>query len=119
MNNLEYFDEYTKQYNSKETAMIRMILIKIKATHGFKTTKELADLLGVSVKHLDGVMKGKITPSKLLVQGICFVAGVSINDFNMEYESRYLDEYTNKNQHLIIDGVDYGKLNFTEGDNDE
>ena len=102
MNNLEYFDKYTKQYNSQETAMIRMILIKIKTLHGLKTIDELADLLGVGRKHLNGVMKGKIAPSKVLIQSICFVGGIDINDFNLKYESRYLDEYTNSNQHLII-----------------
>lgn len=108
---MEYFDEFKRRYkNNNDLARLNMIFMKIKNKYNIKSQNELAKVLGVNKMYLSRVSRGLAKPSQVLFQSMCFVLGISARDFEQEYTNSTVDEYVNSDGHLVIDGVDYGKI---------
>lgn len=91
-------------------AMLRMIKYKIENKYNIKGTKEIAKLVGYSYKYMCGIFSGRYKIPKRLIATLCYIGGITMEELEKQYTHRDLDEYINGNGHLIVDGVDYGKI---------
>lgn len=104
-------DELTKKGNiNHDLMMIKMIALKVRNRHGIKSNSELAKLINYSEDHIGRILSGKAKVSPKFLKLLMFAAGITEDDLNKQYINRDLDEYINPIGHLILDGVDYGKL---------
>ena len=116
---IENFDTYKDKVNRKgkltleeahQVAMLRMNKYKIEDKHNIKGTKEIANLVGYSYRHLAGMFSGRVKIPKRLISTLCFIAGITMEDLEKQYVRRDLDEYINGSGQLIVDGINYGKI---------
>lgn len=105
---LQKGDKFTVE-QAHQIMMLKMIITKVKHTLNIKTDKELADKLGFKVATIKRACNKGVIPNGF-IESICFIMDISKSDFNKIYQDKVNDEYINIKGHLIIDGVDYGKI---------
>ena len=116
---MNYYKTYNKKYKSNEIAMLRMIIIKLKAHYNVKTDKELGKILNIEPGVIRSARQGNNAPSKELIYALCFNLGITKEFLEQAvFEASANDIYVNSNQQLIIDGINYGSINIKREDYD-
>lgn len=116
MENLSRYSETLKDKKgltieeAHQLAMLRMIKRKIEIKYGIKNMNEFAKLVGYNRHYLAGMFTGTTKIPKRLIATICFLGGIGVDDFYEQYDITTNDEYINTKGHLIVDGIDYGKI---------
>lgn len=90
--------------------LLKMIITKIKEKVGVSSNRALSQHMGYGVNYITDLLNGRANGGTKFMSLLLYHGGLTKDDFKQEIEHKEMDEYINSKGHLIIEGVDFGKV---------